>query len=234
MRHNAEDVKGLASFVSFALFLSPKLLWPIPQIHQGFRSADSLPKEASGRANSLLEPMIKHTWSCGAERPALISSFPLLDFVYQPVCFQSWNLSWRWLRSVGCRAFKERAILSHGTSCCLVSIKVSWLLHKLSSKTWHQNTKWVTFFVEELTAQLCVRELLLRLSSEGNRIFSERELVLPSAFTWHEVKAEFRDNLYGKLTPPHGLTMSLSMSVGFGIIKVLEVRKHNWKTFLSA
>lgn len=61
MRQNVEDVEGLALFVSFFSFLSPKLLWLLPQCTQCFRIADHLPKEASGRANLLPKPMVKHT-----------------------------------------------------------------------------------------------------------------------------------------------------------------------------
>lgn len=59
MRQNVEDVEGLALF--FFSFLSPKLLWPLPQSTQCFRSANHLPKEASGIANLLPKPMVKRT-----------------------------------------------------------------------------------------------------------------------------------------------------------------------------
>lgn len=76
MSHIVEDVNGLALFVSFSLFLSHRLLWLVPRPIQCFRSAGPLPQETSGIANLLPKPMIKHTQSRGAERPAVISSFP--------------------------------------------------------------------------------------------------------------------------------------------------------------
>lgn len=85
MRHVVEDVNGLALFVPFSLFLSHKLLWPVPQPIQCFRSADRLPKGTSGIANLLPEPVINHTQSRGAERPAVISSFPLRVLSSYPV-----------------------------------------------------------------------------------------------------------------------------------------------------
>lgn len=160
MRHNAEDAEGLALFTFLFLLWESQI--STSSIPNPFTSSDVqilFQKKHLEIANLRPKPMIKHTWSCGAERAAMIPSFPRCEFsaINQSVCFQGLNLQWGWLRTLGYRAFKERAILSRGLSCCLVSIKASWLLNTLSSKTWHQNTKWVTPFVEALTAQLCVR-----------------------------------------------------------------------------
>lgn len=144
----------------FFSFLSPKLLWPIPQSLQCFRRACHLPKEASGRSNLLPKRMVKHIWSRGGWKAAHDFWFPTVSFQLLPThsVFRVWICNADGSELLTTEPLEsKRAILSHGTSCCWVSIKVSWLLNKLSSKAWHQNTKWVTFFVGELTAQLCVR-----------------------------------------------------------------------------
>lgn len=60
VRHNGEDVRGLVLFRFLSSFLSLNYYDLHPKHSQCFRSAGHFPKEASGIANLLPKPMMKH------------------------------------------------------------------------------------------------------------------------------------------------------------------------------